>query len=427
MRITAIRDRTVSLSDPMSNASISFGEMTASAVAVDIDSGYSGVVTGYGFSSIGRYAHGGLISERFAPRLEACPDLSGDDGTLDPTRGSAVMMRHEKPGGDGERSGAVGVLEMALWDAAAKIEDLPLWKVLARRQDCQPHQRIPVYATGGHYYEDGDLDALRNEIRSYLDLGYERVKIKCGRYGLDDDCRRIETVLDLLGGVGSRLAVDVNCACRSAEEADEIMQRLEPYRLAWLEEPFHPHDFQSLKSMSCRWKTPIATGENLFSHSEARNLLLYGGLRSDRDWIQIDPALAYGLTEYFRILELAEDQGWKRTRMLPHAGHLLAFHAVGGLGLAAHEVAPGTDLPLCGYLQVSRSKVALQHFQTGRVSVLRRMPACGQCSLRFPECFRIARAYLFLTESFGLQLVRECESNCPLFKEASQDDPTLFQ
>ena len=348
MRVTAIRNRTVSLADPMANANIGFGEMTASAVAVEIDAGPKGTVTGYGFSSIGRYAHDGLISERFAPRLRACTDLSGNEGELDPARGHAVMMRHEKPGGDGERSGAVGVLEMALWDAAAKLSGLPLCQELARREGCEPRERIPVYATGGHYHGEGDLDALGNEIRSYLDLGYDRVKIKCGLKGLDDDLMRIETVLRVLDGEGSRLAVDVNCVCRSPDEADAMMRRLEPYRLAWVEEPFHPHDFLSLKSMAERWQTPLATGENLFSHSEARNLLLYGGLRPDRDWIQIDPALAYGLTEYARILDLFEDEGWKRSRMLPHAGHLLAFHAVGGLSLAAHEVAPGRDLPIGG-------------------------------------------------------------------------------
>ena len=185
MRVTDIREKAVSLSDPMSNAGISYLQMTASAVAIDIDAGEKGPVTGYGFSSVGRYAQSGLITERFAPRLRAAEDISGVAGGLDPVRGWAVMMANEKPGGDGDRAGAVGVLDMALWDAAAKIEGIPLWQLLSERfNKDKAHERVPVYAAGGHYYPHGDLTALTDEIKSYLDQGYERVKIKCGQNGL---------------------------------------------------------------------------------------------------------------------------------------------------------------------------------------------------------------------------------------------------
>ena len=82
MRIKDIRERPVSLSDPMSNAGISYLQMTASAVAIEIDAGAKGTVTGYGFSSVGRYAQSGLIAERFAPRLLAIEDVEGADGGL---------------------------------------------------------------------------------------------------------------------------------------------------------------------------------------------------------------------------------------------------------------------------------------------------------------------------------------------------------
>ena len=223
MRITDIRERAVSLSDPMSNAAISFLEMTASAVAVDVDAGEKGIVTGYGFSSVGRYAQSGLIVERFAPRLKAGGDLTAADGGLDPVRGWAAMMANEKPGGDGDRAGAVGVLDMALWDAAAKIQGVPLWRLLSERyNENRSHDRVPVYATGGHYYPDGDLTGLTDEIRLYLDQGYDRIKIKCGQNGLDDDRARIEALLPLLGDDGSRLAVDVNCMCSTSGDTQAM-------------------------------------------------------------------------------------------------------------------------------------------------------------------------------------------------------------
>jgi L-alanine-DL-glutamate epimerase-like enolase superfamily enzyme len=349
MRITGIREKPVSLSDPMSNAAISFLQMTASAVAIDIDAGDRGKVTGYGFSSVGRYAQSGLIAERFAPRLLAAADFEGANGGLDPVSAWAAMMANEKPGGDGDRAGAVGVLDMALWDAAAKIENIPLWELLSERYNGdEAHARVPVYATGGHYYPDGDLDGLRDEVRLYLDQGYKRVKIKGGQRGLADDCRRIEACLKLLGGDGARLAIDVNCMCSTSEATQAMADAYAPYGLAWIEEPGHPHDFELLTALADYYDGAIATGENLFSMSEVYNLMRYGGLRADRDLIQIDPALSYGVVEYANIVRLAEAGDWPRARMVPHAGHLLAFHVVAGLKLGGHEVAARPDFVLGG-------------------------------------------------------------------------------
>lgn len=349
MRIKDIRERPVSLSDPMSNAGISYLQMTASAVAIDIDAGDKGMVTGYGFSSVGRYAQSGLIAERFAPRLLAIEDVEGADGGLDPVRGWVSMMANEKPGGDGDRAGAVGVLDMALWDAAAKIEGIPLWQLLSERYNQDRfHEKVPVYATGGHYYPDGDVSALKDEIKSYLDQGYETVKIKCGQGDLADDCGRIEAVLSLLEGDGSRLAVDVNCMCSTTGAMQEMADAFAAFNLAWIEEPGHPHDFELLTALTGYYDGAIATGENLFSMSETYNLLTYGGLRPDKDMIQVDPALSYGMVEYANIIRLAEVGEWPRSQMVPHAGHLLAYHAVAGLQLGAHEIAARPDFILGG-------------------------------------------------------------------------------
>ncbi|MEX2455083.1 MAG: mandelate racemase, partial [Rhodospirillaceae bacterium] len=222
MRITAIREKTVSLSDPASPSPDASREMTASAVAIDVETP-SGTVTGYGFSSIGRYAQGSLISERFGPRLLAAAHLGDGHGGFDPAHGWAVMMRREKPGGDGDRAGAVGVLDMAMWDAAAKIADVPLWRLLADRYNGgRHHERVPVFATGGLYHPGGDPGALADEVRSYLDRGYERVKIKCGEGGLGVGRSRIETALGALGGAGDRLAVDLACMCATSAETQAM-------------------------------------------------------------------------------------------------------------------------------------------------------------------------------------------------------------
>jgi len=136
MRITAIHDAVESIASPIQNAYIDFSKMTCSVVAVVTDVVRNGQpVVGFGFNSNGRYAASGLLKERFIPRLlEAEPDsLLDSQGLLDPHRAWQAMMTNEKPGGHGERSVAVGVLDMALWDALAKIEEKPLYQLLAER------------------------------------------------------------------------------------------------------------------------------------------------------------------------------------------------------------------------------------------------------------------------------------------------------
>src|ERR1700720_3248709 len=112
VRIIDVREITKPISSPIRNAYIDFTKMTTSLVAVVTDAVRDGKpVVGYGFNSNGRYGQGGLIRERFAPRLlEAEPatllNKAGDN--LDPDRIWEAMMRNEKPGGHGDRSVAVG-------------------------------------------------------------------------------------------------------------------------------------------------------------------------------------------------------------------------------------------------------------------------------------------------------------------------------
>ena len=174
VRIVDVCEITKPISSPIRNAYIDFTKMTTSLVAVVTDAVRDGKrVVGYGFNSNGRYGQGGLIRERFAPRLkEADPktllDASGDN--LDPDKVWAAMMSNEKPGGHGERSVAVGTIDMAVWDAVAKISGKPLFRLLAERHGLKANPRVFVYAAGGYYYPGKDLSALRGELRVLADL-----------------------------------------------------------------------------------------------------------------------------------------------------------------------------------------------------------------------------------------------------------------
>ena len=351
MRIVDLREITAPISSPIANAFIDFSRMTCSLVAVVTDVIRDGrPVIGYGFNSNGRYGQGGLIRERFARRLLEAPPASllNDAGdNLDPDRIWAVLMHNEKPGGHGERSVAVGTIDMAVWDAVAKIAGVPLFRLLAERHGVQADPRVFVYAAGGYYYPGKDLAALRAEMRSYLDRGYTVVKMKIGGAAIDEDRERIEAVLTEIGSQ-AQLAVDANGRF-DLETAIAYAKMLREYPLFWYEEAGDPLDYALQAALAEFYPGPMAIGENLFSHQDARNLLRYGGMRPDRDWLQFDCALSYGLCEYLRTLQVLKTAGWSPRRCIPHGGHQMSLNIAAGLGLGGNESYPDLFQPYGGF------------------------------------------------------------------------------
>ena len=352
MKIADIREVVVPIKSPIRNAFIDFSQMTVSVLALITDVVREGhPVVGFGFNSNGRYAPSGLLRDRFIPRLKAAdPQVVLDDSgeNLDPGRIWDVVMRNEKPGGHGERSVAVGVLDMAVWDATAKIAGVPLFKLLANRyRHGMVDNKIFVYAAGGYYYPGKDLVALREEMAGYLDLGYSVVKMKIGGAPLAEDLGRIEAVLKILK-TPAQLAVDANGRF-DLETALTYAQALAPYGLRWYEEPGDPLDYELQAKLAPHYPGPMATGENLFSVQDARNLIRYAGMRPDRDFLQFDCSLSYGLVEYLRILEMLKENGWSSTRCIPHGGHQMSLNLAAGLGLGGNESYPGIFQPFGGF------------------------------------------------------------------------------
>src|SRR5258707_5306756 len=351
MRVVEIREVTLPIASAIANAYIDFSKMTLSLVAVVTDVVRDGrTVVGYGFNSNGRYGQGGLIRERFAPRLmEADPKalLNEAGDNLDPDKIWATLMGNEKPGGHGERSVAVGTIDMAAWDAAAKIAGKPLFRLLAERHGRTANPRVVVYAARGYYYPGKDLSMLCGEMRSYLDRGYNVVKMKIGGASIEEDRQRIEAVLEEIGSQ-AQLAVDANGRF-DLETAIAYAKMLRDYPLFWYEEAGDPLDFQLQAALAEFYPGPMATGENLFSHQDARNLLRYGGMRPDRDWLQFDCALSYGLCEYQRTLSVLKTHGWSPSRCIPHGGHQMSLNIAAGLGLGGNESYPDLFQPYGGF------------------------------------------------------------------------------
>jgi L-alanine-DL-glutamate epimerase-like enolase superfamily enzyme len=351
MRIVNILERTAPIASPIANAFIDFSKMTLSLVAVVTDVVRDGKpVVGYGFNSNGRYGQGGLIRERFAPRiLEAAPDSLRDDArdNIDAHKVWSTMFKNEKPGGHGERSVAMGTIDMAVWDAVAKIENKPLFRLLAERQGTQADPRVFVYAAGGYYYPGKGLEGLTAEMQGYLDRGYTVVKMKIGGAPLAEDCARIEAVLKMLPP-GCQLAVDANGRF-DLKTAIDYGRALSQYPLFWYEEAGDPLDYELQAKLGEVYAGPMATGENLFSMQDARNLIRHGGMRPDRDWLQFDCALSYGLVEYLRTLDMLKANGWSPSRCIPHGGHQMSLAIAAGLGLGGNESYPDLFQPYGGF------------------------------------------------------------------------------
>ncbi|MGZ8268692.1 MAG: enolase C-terminal domain-like protein [Burkholderiales bacterium] len=357
MRIVDIREVAVPLNTSMRNAAFDFSEMTTSVVAVVTDCVRAGTpVLGYAFNSTGRYACGAQMRARFIPRvLKADPDslLTADGANLDAEKILAAMMQREKPGGHTERSVAIGTIEVACWDAIAKIEDKPLHRVLAERYSAgRVLDKVQCYVGGGWYHAGKGTNDLKDEIRRRLDEGYTTMKIKVGGAPIPEDVERIEAAIEVVGD-GKGLAVDANGAF-TRERALAYATALAPFGLRWFEEPTDPLDFASLAEVSRIYAPPIGTGENLFSSQDVENLVRFGGLRADRDILQIDVPQSYGIVQFSRTLKMLEGHGWGRNSVFPHGGNQMTLHIVGGFGLGGCEAYPGVFGAFAGFADDAR-------------------------------------------------------------------------
>ena len=352
MKIVEIVEKVYPISSAIKNAYIDFSKMDCSVVAIKTDQKINGEpVVGYGFHSNGRYAVSELLKKRFIPRvLEAKSELIlNDEGTnFSPEKIWNLMMHNEKPGGHGERSTAVGTLDMAIWDLVAKLEEKPLYELLANKYgDKKFTNKIFVYAAGGYYYPGKDIVMLQDEMKSYIDQGFTTVKMKIGGAPLVEDIKRIESVLKIVGN-GKNLCVDANGRF-DLTTALEYAKALEPYQLKWYEEAGDPLDYELNAELCNNYSYAVATGENLFSMQDARNLIRHGGMRKEKDWLQFDCSLSYGLVEFLQTLKMMKKYDWSPSRIIPHGGHQLSCNIAAGLGLGGNEIYPNLFQPFGGF------------------------------------------------------------------------------
>jgi L-alanine-DL-glutamate epimerase-like enolase superfamily enzyme len=356
MRIVDIRETAIPLKSQLANSGFDFSEMTTSVVAVITDVVRDGApVVGFAFNSTGRYACGAAMRARFIPRiLAAKPDTLLDAaGDFDAEKILACMMQREKAGGHSERSIAIGTIEVALWDAIAKIAEKPLHRLLAERfNGGRVADKVFCYVGGGWYFPGQTLADLQDEMRRHLDAGYTMVKVKIGGLPLDQDLRRLDAVLAVIGAP-ERLAVDANCKF-GRDEALAYARALAPLELRWFEEPCDPLDYALFAEIADAYAPPLAAGENLYSTQDVANLVRFAGLRAGRDIIQVDPPQAYGIAQYARTVAMLERGGWRRASLFPHGGNQMSLAIAGGFGLGGAESYPGVFGAFGGFADDAR-------------------------------------------------------------------------
>ena len=358
MRIVDIRERAIPLKSNIANSSFDFSEMTTSIVAVITDVVRDGrPVVGFAFNSTGRYACGAAMRARFIPRvLGADPRslLDQPQENFDPGKILAVMMQREKSGGHSERSIAIGTIEVAVWDAIAKIAGKPLHRVLADRYNAgRIATKVFCYVGGGWYAPGQTVKDLQDEMRRHLDAGYTMVKMKVGGLPLAEDLHRVEAVKAILPG-NAQLAVDANSKF-DRDQALAYAKALAPFQLRWFEEPCDPLDFALLAEIASQYDPPLSTGENLFSTQDVENLIRFGGLHPDRnDVIQVDPPQSYGIVQYARTIDMLARHGWPRRALFPHGGNQMSLAMAAGFGLGGAESYPGVFGAFGGFADDAR-------------------------------------------------------------------------
>ena len=339
MRIKEIREKAIKLKTNLRNAAFAFDEMTTSVVAVITDVMRNGKpVTGYAFNSTGRYACGAQMRDRFIPRLMKAnaEDVTLDPKAFDPDKILAAMMKAEKPGGDCERSVGIGTIEVAIWDAVAKIADVPAYKLIADKyRDGKFEKRMFCYVGGGWYAPGKGIPELLDEVRMYRDLGYTLIKIKVGGAPIAEDVARLEAVIKLLGD-SKNVAVDANCGI-PPDKRKAYAEAIRPLNIRWFEEVAHPNDYAGNAEFIGWYGNAVATGENLFSLEDVRSLVRHGGMRPGIDIVQTDMPQTYGLGTAAKIVKMLEGHGWKASSLLPHGGNQMSLNQAAGFGLGMCE------------------------------------------------------------------------------------------
>lgn len=189
---------------------------------------------------------------------------------------------------------ALAALDMALWDALARLHGVPLARLLGATP-----RALPAYGAIGYDGESGSAATAERWARA----GFRGVKAKIGYPTVKEDLAVIRAMRRATGD-GMAIMVDYNQSLTPGE-AVERLRVLDGEGLAWIEEPTLAHDFASLARIAREARTPIQAGENWWGPADLQHALDAGA----SDLVMPDVMKIGGVTGWQRAAALAATRG----------------------------------------------------------------------------------------------------------------------
>jgi L-alanine-DL-glutamate epimerase-like enolase superfamily enzyme len=190
--------------------------------------------------------------------IEACaPSLMETRADL---AGSTVLAR------TGNRL-AAALLEGAAVDALARAAALPLWRYLGKQEApiLETHASIP-------FCDPAEADIL---ARAAAALGFRRLKIRVGAEDAERDVVRVRAVRK--AAPHAHLMVDANGAWPTAA-AVAMTHRLQPFGVAWLEQPTAAGDDAALREVRIRGGLDVVADESVHTAEDVQRLIAAGAV-----------------------------------------------------------------------------------------------------------------------------------------------------
>lgn len=240
--------------------------------------------------------------------------LVGRDPT-DPAGCYAVLREHTFwHGRGGIASFAISALDMAVWDLAGIIADVPVHRLLDDRPP-----RLTMPAAASVILDTLDLDRTFEQFRDYRDRGYRTVK---GGWGLVpeagfgiDEARDLAVARTIREAVGPSVSIALDVSARAAWNADRacaMARQLAPFDLGWLEDALPHDDLAGWARLRAAAPMPLATGERCWTVDDYDRLTGSGSI----DYTLIDPGRVEGVSG---MLACARAAGAHGVKVVPHS------------------------------------------------------------------------------------------------------------
>lgn len=276
------------------------------------------VITDEGLVGIGTHCHS-LPPKLFKAAVEDLKDLIvGEDPFFIERIWEKIYHATIRYGRRGVVIGALSAIDIALWDLMGKSLNIPLYKLLGGYRS-----EIPVYASGGYFREENDIENLVDEVTEWVSQGYTAVKFKIGALDAAHDLDRVKAVRDAVGPK-IKLIVDSVGGYPSTKSAKRMALSLEDYDIYWFEEPVPPDHVDGLHEVRCASNTPIAGGETEYTRFGFKKLIDSRAV----DIVMPDAAICGGVTEIKKIAAMADAH---EMLIVPHRSTEVHMHILGSI------------------------------------------------------------------------------------------------